>query len=195
MITKPFETARTSSNPNEWIKSTIDIAVCLLKHRLFELKKTDIEKFNVNDQIYRELLGRTIWKYSEAYGKFKGCPFWSKKAYQFYNSLSSRSSIQISKNLRHEHTYPQILLINKLRALHKPNYEMVYLLFKKYAIATVVTKEENDKLNSKEVGLRSDTPSDENIWLRYATPKLKILIQENPLNIDFFESLVSCILN
>ena len=106
MSTKPFELGRTSSKPSEWINSTIDIAVSLLKHRLEILERTSINEFNVNDQIYRELLGRTIWKYSEAYGKFKGCPFWSKKAYNFFNSLNNRSSVEISKNLRHEHTYP-----------------------------------------------------------------------------------------
>ena len=187
MSTKPFELGRTSSKPSDWINSTIDIAVSLLKHRLEILERTSINEFNVNDQIYRELLGRTIWKYSEAYGKFKGCPFWSKKAYNFFNSLNNLSSVEISKNLRHEHTYPQILLINKLRELKDPGYEEVKSLFQNFAIATVVTKEENDKLNSKEVGLRSKTLSDKNIWLRYSTPKLKILIKENPLKADFFE--------
>ena len=65
---------------------------------------------------------------------------------------------------------------NQLKNLEEINYSIVEQLFKKYAVATVVTKQENDTLNSKDVGLRSSTISDENIWLRYNNKKFKIKI-------------------
>ena len=67
-------------------------------------------------------MGRNIWKYSEAYGKFKGCPFWSIDALKLYETSKNKSLAKVANKLRHEHTYPQILLINKLKNSYKmPN--------------------------------------------------------------------------
>ena len=38
MDTKTFESGRPGSDPNDWINSTIDIAVNILTHRLKTLK-------------------------------------------------------------------------------------------------------------------------------------------------------------
>ena len=84
MDSKPFSLGRTGSNPNDWIDSTVDIAVNILSHRLKTLDTYKEEGKKVNDLITRELLGRSIWKYSEAFGKFKGYPFWSVKAYKLF---------------------------------------------------------------------------------------------------------------
>ena len=78
----PFDVSRRDiSSSKNWIKFTIDIALNILKHRIKTIKNYSKEEFNINEQITRELLGRNIWKYSEAFGKFKGCPFWSVNAY------------------------------------------------------------------------------------------------------------------
>ena len=73
MDTRPFELGRLGSAPNDWINSTIDIAVNILEHRIKTLDQYSLEGQKVNNLITRELLGRSIWKYSEAFGKFKGC--------------------------------------------------------------------------------------------------------------------------
>ena len=182
-----FNIGRIKHNPKSWIKSTIDITVNYLIYRKKILEQYHTEDFKVFELITRELLGRNIWKYSEAYGKFKGCPFWSIDALKLYETSKNKSLAKVANKLRQEHTYPQILLINKLKNLEEINYKVVENLFKKYAVATVVTKEENEKLNSRDVGLRTATISDDNIWLRYNNKKFKIKIAMNRSKNLFFE--------
>jgi soluble P-type ATPase len=77
------------------------------------------------------------------------------------------------------------LLIKKLKDLKKPSFKILEDLFKKYAIAAVITKDENDLLNKAK--LRTLTISDENIWKRYNNKDVQIKIKNNPLNNDFFK--------
>ena len=186
METKPFQLGRTNSKPKDWINSTVDIAVNILSHRLKTINDYSKESMRVNDLITKEILGRTIWKYSEAFGKFKGCPFWSVKAYDFYTSQKSKPTTLIAKNLRHEHTFPQKLLVTKMWNLKTPSKKIIRELYDEYAIATVVTKEENLKLNSTAVGLRSNTINESNIWLRYNNDRIKIKVMKNPLGNMFY---------
>jgi hypothetical protein len=184
----PFVISRRDiSSSKNWIKFTIDIALNILNHRIKTIKNFSKEEFNINEQITRELLGRNIWKYSEAFGKFKGCPFWSVNAYNQFLLMKKqkKNKAECEKNLRHEHVYPQILLIKKLKDLKKPTFKILEKLFREYAIATVVTKEENNLLNK--VGLRISTISDDNIWLRYKNKNVEIKIKHNPTNNEFFK--------
>ena len=184
----PFDVSRRDiSSSKNWIKFTIDIALNILNHRIKSIKNFSKEEFNINEQITRELLGRNIWKYSEAFGKFKGCPFWSINAYNQFLLMKKqkKSKAECEKNLRHEHVYPQILLINKLKDLKKPTFNILEKLFKEYAIATVVTKDENNLLNK--AGLRTSTISEDNIWLRYNNKNVEIKIKHNPTNNEFFK--------
>lgn len=184
----PFVISRRDISSSKcWINFTIDIALNILNHRIKSIKNFSKKEFNINEQITRELLGRNIWKYSEAFGKFKGCPFWSVNAYNQFLLMKKqkKSKAECEKNLRHEHVYPQILLINKLKDLKKPTLNVLKKLFKEYAIATVVTKDENNLLNK--AGLRTSTISEDNIWLRYNNKNLEIKIKHNPTNNEFFK--------
>ena len=184
----PFDVSRRDILSSEnWINFTLDIALNILNHRIKNIKNFSKEEFNINEQITRELLGRNIWKYSEAFGKFKGCPFWSVNAYNQFLLMKKqkKSKAECEKNLRHEHVYPQILLIKKLKDLKKPTLNVLEKLFKEYAIATVVTKDENNLLNK--AGLRTSTISDENIWHRYNNKNVEIKIKHNPTNNEFFK--------
>ena len=183
----PFVISRRDiSSSTNWIKFTIGIALNILNHRIKTIKNFSKEEFNINEQITRELLGRNIWKYSEAFGKFKGCPFWSVNAYNQFLLMKNqkKSKAECEKNLRHEHVYPQILLIKKLKELKKPKLNVLEKLFKEYAIATVVTKDENNLLNK--AGLRTSTISDNNIWFRYKNVKIKV--KSNPTNNEFYKN-------
>ena len=184
----PFVISRRDiSSSTNWIKFTIDIALNILNHRIKTIKNFSKEEFNINEQITRELLGRNIWKYSEAFGKFKGCPFWSVNAYNQFLLMKKekKSKAECEKNLRHEHVYPQILLIKKLKDLKKPTFNVLEKLFKEYAIAAVVTKDENNLLNK--ASLRITTISDNNIWLRYNNKNVEIKIKHNPTTNEFFK--------
>jgi hypothetical protein len=184
----PFDVSRRDiSSSQNWINFTLDIALNILNHRIKTIKNYSKEEFNINEQITRELLGRNIWKYSEAFGKFKGCPFWSVNAYNQFLLMKKqkKNKAESEKHLRHEHVYPQILLIKKLKDLKKPTFNILEKLFKEYAIATVVTKDENNLLNK--AGLRTSTISDDNIWLRYNNKNVEIKIKHNPTNNKFFK--------
>ena len=109
------------------------------------------------------------------------------KAYDFYNSQKSKPTTLIVKNLRHEHTFPQKLLVKKMWNLKTPSKKIIRELYDEYAIATVVTKEENLKLNSTAVGLRSNTIDESNIWLRYNNDRIKIKVMKNPLDNIFYK--------
>jgi hypothetical protein len=189
MNTRPFE-KKSKHKPDDWINSTINIAVNILSHRNETINNYLKNSMEVNELITRELLGRTIWKYSEAYGKFEGCPFWSVKAYDYYILAKSKKKKrqEINANLRHEHIFPQILLINKIKKLKKPTIKIVRDLYDNYAIATIVTKDENDKLNKKKYADLSRTTIDENnIWLRYNNERIKIKVMKNPLENRFYK--------
>lgn len=189
MSDSPFKIIgnRNGEGAINWIKFTIDIALNILNHRLTSKENYTEEEFHINELITRELLGRNIWKFSEAYGKFRGCPFWSVKAFDHFVSMKkqNKTKAEYEKNLRHEHVYPQILLIKKLKDLKKPSFKILEDLFKKYAIAAVITKDENDLLNKAK--LRTLTISDENIWKRYNNKDVQIKIKNNSLNNDFFK--------
>jgi len=189
MSDSPFKVIGNRNNDGalNWIKFTIDIALNILSHRLISKINYTEEEFHINELITRELLGRNIWKFSEAYGKFRGCPFWSVKAFDHFVSMKkqNKTKAEYEKNLRHEHVYPQILLIKKLKDLKKPSFKILEDLFKKYAIAAVITKDENDLLNKAK--LRTLTISDENIWKRYNNKDVQIKIKNNSLNNDFFK--------
>ena len=189
MSDSPFKVIGNRNNDGalNWIKFTIDIALNILSHRLISKINYTEEEFHINELITRELLGRNIWKFSEAYGKFRGCPFWSVKAFDHFLSMKkqNKTKAEYEKNLRHEHVYPQILLIKKLKDLKKPSFKILEDLFKKYAIAAVITKDENDLLNKAK--LRTLTISDENIWKRYNNKDVQIKIKNNTLNNDFFK--------
>jgi len=189
MSDSPFKVIGNRNNDGalNWIKFTIDIALNILSHRLISKINYTEEEFHINELITRELLGRNIWKFSEAYGKFRGCPFWSVKAFDHFVSMKkqNKTKAEYEKNLRHEHVYPQILLIKKLKDLKKPSFKILEDLFKKYAIAAVITKDENNLLNKAK--LRTLTISDENIWKRYNNKDVQIKIKNNTLNNDFFK--------
>ena len=188
MDTKPFQLSKLGSNPNDWIEATVDIAVNILNHRLKTLSLFSNEGRKVNDLITRELLGRSIWKYSEAYGKFKGCPFWSVKAYNLFFTPTSSSVGDFGKYLRHDHTFPQRLLIEKMWSLKDPTKKNISEIYAKFAVADVVPTDAHDKLNSKDVGLRVSTIDENNIWLRYNNSKIKIYMTENPLGNEFYKN-------
>jgi hypothetical protein len=158
------------SDAQHWINAAVESAVLLLLHRVSHLSEG---RHKVHESVSRELLSRTIWKYSEAYGKFKGNRYWSTRALKWFEEQGSVSQF------RHEHVFPQIELIRMLRALDAPNHETVLALFEKYAVATVVLKEEDQMLHA--AGRSQSTVSEavDNPWLRYDTPAGRIEIAYN----------------
>ena len=109
MSDSPFKVIgnRNGDGAINWIKFTIDIALNIINHRLTSKENYTEEEFHINELITRELLGRNIWKFSEAYGKFRGCPFWSVKAFDHFVSMKkqNKTKAEYEKNLSFFHSY------------------------------------------------------------------------------------------
>lgn len=158
-----------------WIKSAIELSAVLLEHRRLTLARLEPSELKVYERVSGELLGRTIWKYSEARGKFRGNPFWSRKALEHFDEIDRMGE----KLFRHEHVFPQNQLIEILRRLEDPKTAQLRSIYEKYAVAAVILKEEDSLLhgsgrarNTVDGGLR-------NPWLRYKMDQQQILIVEN----------------
>ncbi len=98
--------------------------------------------------------------------KYVGQPFWSKKAIYQYLIAKLDNYHSREKGLRHEHSIPIKLLIQK--AWEFPTE--VSSLIRKYSRAVILTKEEDDSL--KKLGLNSNMPDgfnweNPNLLMRY----------------------------
>src|SRR5208282_3024250 len=99
-----------------WIRSAIELAAVLLGHRRLMLDRLAPSELTVYERVSGELLSRTIWKYSEARGKFRGNLFWSRKALEHFDEVDRMGD----KLFRHEDVFPQVQLIEILRRLENP---------------------------------------------------------------------------
>ncbi|MBI3760216.1 MAG: hypothetical protein HY269_10765, partial [Deltaproteobacteria bacterium] len=63
---KPSSSYARHARANHWINAAIESAVLLLRHRIDYRKRVSPDELKVYESVSRELLGRTIWKYSEA---------------------------------------------------------------------------------------------------------------------------------
>jgi len=103
------------------------------------------------------VLSEVVWVWSEFYGKYQGCPWWSVEA----------SKQKEEKNI-HEHVIPKKVLIQALFSMDKPNEREVYDYLERHCIGVVVTKEEDKRLRDLKLG--SKMPEDwngEDVWARY----------------------------
>ncbi len=160
-----------------WIRSAIELATLLLRHRVSVLNRLEPAELNVYERVSGELLSRTIWKYSEAHGKLRGNPFWSLKALDHFDEVERKGD----KLFRHEHVFPQKMLIEMLRKFENPETSQLRLVYEKYAVAAVILKEEDALLHGSGRGQNTVPGGLDNPWLRYQLDNQQILIVENEL--------------
>lgn len=158
-----------------WISSAIELAALLLGHRRLMLGRLAQAELKVYERVSAELLSRTIWKYSEARGKFRGNSFWSQRALEHFDEVDRMGD----KLFRHEHVLPQIQLIEILRRLEDPQTSQLRSIYEKYAVAAVILKEEDSLLHSSGWGRNTVEGGLDNPWLRYRMDQQQILIVEN----------------
>jgi len=158
-----------------WIRSAIELSAVLLGHRRLMLPRLEPSELKVYERVSGELLSRTIWKYSEARGKFRGNPFWSRKALEHFDEVDRMGE----KLFRHEHVFPQGQLIEILRRLKDPQTSQLRSIYEKYAVAAVVLKEEDSLLHRSGRGRKTVDGGLKNPWLRYKMDQQQILIVEN----------------
>lgn len=82
-------------------------------------------------------------EWTELDGKYKGCRFWSKKAFELWEANPK------AKCFRHEHAVPKKVVIELLLALDKPDAGFIYRVCEAFLIGVVVTMEEEKVLNAR----------------------------------------------
>jgi hypothetical protein len=98
------------------------------------------------------LLRHMLWGWTERYGKFVGCQYWSVAA------LSSRDGGSASANsgaLRHEHVVPRRVVAELLLGLEVPDEFAVQRALERFALGCVVTADEASRLDR---GTRQQMP-------------------------------------
>ena len=113
------------------------------------------------------VLAEITWVWTEFFGKYTGCPYWSGQALM----LPSKG---LEKACTHEHVVPKQVVIDRLFALQAPTASDVYNLLDTFLIGCIVTTEEDKKLNAAGYNHKMPTefydpahPGYNNPWLRY----------------------------
>ncbi len=110
------------------------------------------------DAHVRRLCDVLAWRHSEAFGKYEGCPRWTKAARASFVRFGRRvTSVQLAGDdaLRHEHAYPRKELVDGLFALVAPTPNEVAGFLESHNIGVVVTAEEARRLD-EHAGTRDD---------------------------------------
>lgn len=168
----------------------------------------EINNGHINKALFEELIKKQLlWDWSEHTLDWKeesvknklhtiGCGYWTKDALdkcfilgpKTINKKSGDSYYErrnditdIKKLVTHEHVIPKKIIASDIMSFKndpKRNEEMIYDYLQKYALACVVTKEENKKLDSEK--LRSNLPGQietakntDNPWVRYISIDIK----------------------
>ena len=132
----------------------------------------------------REPLGQSAWKWSEVWGKYVGCSYWSLAAVGAFEEVAlhhpTRSPSAIarlackrargSQQLQHEHVFPRKAwraLMNRHVGLWQENQldELVALL-DRYCVGCIVTAREHREL--------TDRPDCDNPWTRYVGSSIQL---------------------
>jgi len=88
------------------------------------------------------VLSDVAWVWTEFYGKYKGCPYWTKMAVMQHR-------LNPKADFRHEHAVPKGVVMKMLFDLRTPTADEVGDICKRFLIGVVVTRDEDDKLNMK----------------------------------------------
>lgn len=113
------------------------------------------------------VLADITWVWSEFYGKYKGCKYWSKEA---------KSEDFSNRELRHEHLVPKKVLIDTLMSMEAPSSTEIFEYLDQYCIGVVVTIDEDKRLSYE--GLRSKMPDywdGKDPWARYYKVGIEVI--------------------
>jgi hypothetical protein len=133
----------------------------------------------------RELADELIWKWTEATGKYVGCPYWSVRAKSLFDEvaatfkekLSLTEAVKLADRLSakglesriiHEHVYPR----GDLRKLLRRPGANVRDLLERLGVSCVVLGSEDRAI------ARGGIKCEENPWKRYTATEVKLV--DNP---------------
>jgi hypothetical protein len=146
---------------------------------------------NFNLTTSRTLAYELIWKWTEATGKYVGCPFWSENAKALFDTevlsaggwpiqpaLAKKIAKRLSEKganeeksvpkakLTHEHVYPIKDMKRRLYSYAERSIEEIRGLFDRYCVGCVVLESEHNQLSVE--------GDDTNHWVRYAEAGIKL---------------------
>ncbi|SEQ94399.1 hypothetical protein SAMN05216232_3749 [Virgibacillus subterraneus] len=154
--------ARISEKNRKYI-SKADIVGSVSKvYQLYTL--SELPNFHI-------LLDHFLWAWKEYNGKYKGCKWWSEKAYEQYVKREENKT----KGLIHDHVVPRDVIRQEILKMVTNNCteEQLYNFFDRHLLGCVITKEEDNTF--RKLGLRNilgcnlDTHT---TWNRYEVAKI-----------------------
>ncbi len=114
-------------------------------------------------------------EWTELNGKYKGCRFWSSKAFELWEANPK------AKCFRHEHAVPKKVVVELLLSFDKPDAGFIYRVCEAFLIGVVVTLEEEKALNARfnstmpsEFG-ETNNPSNLDPLLRYKQCGIEVI--------------------
>ena len=148
------------------------------KNKRFRSKETIInDVYNVlkSDLSYGTkfaVIHDVTWVWTEFYGKYVGCPYWSEEALKLYKNKNEIINFSNGKYLRHEHIVPRNIVINELLNLKEITKKKVKTILENTLIGVIITKEEDklllkDKMPAKLDGKSLLDYTEKDKWLRY----------------------------
>lgn len=126
------------------------------------------------------MLDHVAWKWTEFEGKYTGCPYWTRPAWERRN----RPRKELEKLVKHEHAVPRSFFAKLMLALPTPTPIQVYEHCEQLLFGVVVTKAEQMQLDDKVNGFRCTMPeafSDSESahardpWLRFRKHGIEVL--------------------
>ena len=126
------------------------------------------------ESLFRYTLKYLVWRFTEARGKYQGCPFWSVDAAAEANRRGNVTDDKGKALFRHEHVVPNSEVQTQLLQVSQPTSAEVHGVLGQYAVSAVVTQPEDRLLTA--AGLRSAMldGAANNPWARYATASIRM---------------------
>lgn len=116
----------------------------LIRQMLMEDLSVILNTEGVAEKVKKNAINYAIYNWTEVSGKYEGNEYWSFVAYEKFAYNQDRAY-----QLVHEHIVPRNIIREKIKNLPKQDSLSLYLLFKRYVIAAVITKDEDKLFNKK----------------------------------------------
>jgi len=141
---------------------------------------------NYSQNIFKRLINELLWSATCDFERKDDIKY--KKKYWSLEAINLREQniakgIDRNKGLVHEHTIPRNLIYQKLISLKNPTYNDVLSIINEYEYAVVISKREDNMMNSKPHLLRQSLPkgysinnpaSEELILSRYIRSRIEL---------------------
>ncbi|TFJ91700.1 hypothetical protein [Lentibacillus salicampi] len=155
---------RISKNNRKYITKADMVESLSKTYQLYVLSELPLANIHI-------LLDHYMWAWTEFDGKYKGCKWWSEKAYEQYTTRKENKT----KGLIHDHVVPRDVIRNETFKILGNNSDdkQLFDFLNKHLIGCVITKEEDNAIN--ELGLKSVLGCNlahHTTWNRYDTAKI-----------------------